>query len=83
VPAKISMVHVTYHARFRDAFTLRPNLAFYIGLLAAFGPTARHSRSGRQPNCAVQQRAPLIVGRAAITLGIGPHSSLDLYLEGS
>jgi len=35
--------------------------------------TARHSSSGRQPNCDVEQRAPLIFGRAAITLGIGPH----------
>jgi len=29
--------------------------------------------SGRQPNCGVEQRAPPIFGRAAITLGIGPH----------
>ena len=35
--------------------------------------TARHSSSGRQPNSGVQQRAPPIFGRAAITLGIGPH----------
>ena len=34
--------------------------------------TARHSRSGLQPNSA----APPIFGRTAITLGIGPHSSL-------
>jgi len=37
--------------------------------------TARHSSSGRQPNCGVEQRAPPIFGRATITLGIGPHSS--------
>jgi len=37
--------------------------------------TARHSSSGRQPNCDVKQRAPPIFGRAAITVGIGPHSS--------
>jgi len=37
--------------------------------------TSRHSGSGRQPNCGVEQRAPPIFGRAAITLGIGPHSS--------
>ena len=36
---------------------------------------ARHSSSGRQPNCGVQQRAAPIFDRAAITLGIGPHSS--------
>jgi len=33
------------------------------------------SSSGRQPNCGVEQRAPPIFVRAAITLGIGPHSS--------
>ena len=37
--------------------------------------TARHSSSGRQPNCGVEQRAPPMFGRAAIRLGIGPHSS--------
>jgi len=35
---------------------------------------ARHSGSGRQL-CGIEQRAPPIFGRAAITLGIGPHSS--------
>ena len=35
--------------------------------------TAQHSSSGRQPNCGIEQRAPPIFGRAAITLGIGPH----------
>jgi len=35
--------------------------------------TARHFSSGRQPNCGVEQRAPPIFGRVAITLGIGPH----------
>jgi len=37
--------------------------------------TARHSSSGRQPNCGVEQRAPPVIGRASITLGIGSHSS--------
>jgi len=37
--------------------------------------SARHSSSGRQPNCGVEQRAPTAFGRAAITVGIGPHSS--------
>ena len=32
-----------------------------------------HSTSGRQPNCGVEQRAPPIFIRAAITLCIGPH----------
>jgi len=35
--------------------------------------TARQSSSGRQPSCGVEQRAPPIFGRAAITLGIAPH----------
>ena len=61
-------------------FTLRPlSLAFsYIDSV-----TALHSSSGRQPNFAawykdgiteLSQRVPPIFGRAAITLGIGPHS---------
>jgi len=33
--------------------------------------------------CGVEQRAPPIFGRAAITLGIGPHSSLHyvIYID--
>jgi len=51
-------------------FTLCPSLALsYIGSI-----TAGHSSSGRQPNCGVEQRAPPVFDRAAITLGIGPHS---------
>jgi len=41
--------------------------------------TARHSSSRRHPNCSVEQRAPPVVGRAAITLGIGPHSSWSIF----
>jgi len=43
--------------------------------------TARHSSSGRQPNCGVEQTAPPVFGRAAITLGIGPHSSFSRCIE--
>jgi len=61
-------------------FTLRPTLAFsYIGSV-----TAWHSSSVREPSFAawykewnygtLAEAAP-IFGRAAITLGIGPHSS--------
>jgi len=35
--------------------------------------TARQSSSRRQPNCGVEQRAPPMFDRAAITLGIRPH----------
>jgi len=38
--------------------------------------TVRHSTSGRQPNCGVEQRAPPTFYRAAIMLSIGQHSSL-------
>jgi len=41
--------------------------------------TTRHSSSGHQPNCGIQQRAPPIFGRATITLGIGPHSSSSFF----
>ena len=32
-----------------------------------------HGTQWASANCGVQQRAPLVFGRAAITLGIGPH----------
>ena len=42
--------------------------------------TARHSSSRRQPYFAALNRGvPSIFGRAAITLGIDPHSSLFLF----
>ena len=57
-------------------FTMHPSLAFScIGSV-----TAWHSSSGRQRNCGIEQRAPPMFDRAAITLGISPHSSLLLLL---
>ena len=57
-------------------FPLRSSLALsYIASV-----NARHLSSGHQPNCSVEQRAPPVVGRATITLGIGPHSSFFLLL---
>jgi len=51
--------------------TLRPNLTFfYIG-----SATTGHSSSGRQPNAAL----PPTFDRAAVTLGIGPHSSVVFF----
>jgi len=41
--------------------------------------TARHSSWALAKLCGVYQRAPSIFGRAAITLGIGPHSSFKLF----
>ena len=65
----------------RAEFTLRPSLAFsYIGSV-----TARHSSSGLQPNFAAWYKewnygtfaaGATYIRLAAITLGIGPHSSL-------
>jgi len=63
-------------------FTLRPSHAFYyIGSV-----TAGHSSSRRQPNFLawykeLSQRAPPIFGWAAITLGIGPHSSFIIIIN--
>jgi len=45
--------------------------ANFNGFSRLVSVTARHSTSGRQPNCGVEQRAPPAFGRAAITLGIG------------
>ena len=51
-------------------FTLRPSLALsYIGSV-----TARHPSSGHQTNCGVKQRAPSILGRAAITVKLASHT---------
>jgi len=67
-------------------FTLRPSLAFSY-ILAAY--TARYSSMGvsQTLQCGTRngitersQRAPPVFGRAAITLGIGPHSSLKCIL---
>jgi len=67
------------------------SLAAEIGLLVRGHPswlqrvsllgsvTARHSSSGRQQNCGDEERAPPIFGRAAVTLGIGPPSSITLF----
>jgi len=56
--------------------TLSLSVAFsYIGRV-----TALHWSSGRQPNCGVEQRAPPIFDRAAITLSFGPHSSFSKLL---
>ena len=63
---------------------LRPTIAAEIGSVAWGTPSNFNgfrvlaallygTISGRQPNCGVEQRAPPIFGRAAITLGIGPH----------
>ena len=54
--------------------------AYFNGFRVLACVTARHSSSGRQSNFAElnrSQRAPPTFGRAAITLGTGPHSSCD------
>jgi len=63
-------------------FTLRPSRAFsYIASV-----TARHCTSGRQTRHGItelSQRPPPVFGWAAITLGIGPHSSsLTIFIIG-
>jgi len=64
-----------------DGFVSWGTPANFNGFSRLRSVTARHSSSGRQPKCGVEQRAPPIFGRATITLGIGPHSSCLLYVE--
>ena len=63
-------------------FTLRPSLAFsYIGSVTARTPEAGVSqtlcRNAGSGITELSQRVPPIFGGAVITLGIGPHSSLN------
>ena len=65
-------------------FTLCPSLAFSnLGSVTARTPAAGVSqtlrRGTRNGITEISQRAPPIFGRAAITLGIGPHSSFFLF----
>jgi len=55
--------------------------ANFNGIRILGSVTARHSSSRRQPKCGVEQRAPPIFDRAAITLGIGPHFYLWYLLD--
>ena len=73
------------HGILPGVITLRPSLAFSC----IDSVTARHSGSWRQPHCGAGQGramrnfcssfAPPMFGRAAIMLGICPHSSCPLY----
>ena len=49
--------------------------AIFNGFSRLGSVAARHSSGRRQPNCGIEQRAPPIFSRAAITLGIGSYSS--------
>jgi len=68
----------------RAKFTLRPSLAFCILAALLHGtPAAGLSqtlrRGTRNGITKLSQTAPSIFGWTAITLGIGPHSSYNLY----
>jgi len=65
-----------------DGFVSLGHPSYFERLPRLGSVSARHSSSGRQPNCGVEQRAPPVFGRAAITLDNGPHSSLLLLLLG-
>ena len=52
------------------------------GNLNGFRVLAALSNSGRQPNCGIEQRAPPILDRAAITLGIDPHFQCFMFMFG-
>jgi len=56
-------------------FTLRLSLAFsYIGSVTVQNSSSQQWASAK--HCGLQQKAPPIFDMAAITFGIGPHSSL-------
>jgi len=65
-------------------FTLRPSFAFAYILAALLhgSPAASVSQTLRRRTTyamtELSQRAPPIFGRAAITLGMGPHSNIGL-----
>jgi len=60
--------------RLRSVGEFGAPLQISTGFVSRLGSViARHSSSGCQPNCGVEQRALPTFGRAAITLGIGPH----------
>ena len=66
-------------------FTLRPSLAFsYVGSLLHGTPAVGISQTlqcgTRNAIMELSQRVPPILGWAAITLDIGPHSSFVLFL---
>ena len=69
----------------RDRFVSLGHLSNFQRVSRLGSVTARHSSSGREPNFAVSYKewnyrtfseAPSVFGRSAITLGIGPHSSI-------
>jgi len=62
-------------------FLMHDYLCFIsLGLLHIF-MAALHSRCRHYKCCGVEQRALPIFGRAAITLGIGPHSSCGYFSQ--
>jgi len=70
----------------RAKFTLCPSLVFaWIGNVTAWHSSRGHHqtlwRGTRNGIMELLQRAPPIFGRAAITLGIGPHSSSSLLFK--
>jgi len=64
-----------------DRFSSLGHPSIFQWVLHLGSITARYSNSRRQPNCGVEQRAPPVFSRVAITLGIGPHSSFDCVLS--
>jgi len=65
----------------RAKFTLRPSLAALLHGTRPLGVSQTFRRGTRNGITELLQRAPPIFGWAAITLGIGPHSSLLSLLQ--
>ena len=80
---KISMMFAKYF----EYYTIILRGPFFVDTVYIGSVTARHSRAGvsrtlrratRNRITELSQRAPPVFSSAAITLGIGPHSSLFL-----
>jgi len=69
----------------RNMSSTCPHNMVNFGPLAATGfasvQRSRHLVVGVSQICGVEQRAPPMFGRATITLGIGPHSSMFFLLN--
>jgi len=65
----------------RAKFTSRPSLALsYIGSVTALQSNQTLRRGTGNGIMELSQRAPSIFGWAAVTMGIGPHSSFNTVL---
>jgi len=81
-PKNVHIVICTFFVRCKVHFTSKSCALVYLAALLHGTPAADVSQSLRRGTrngiTELLQRAPAIFGRAAITLGIGPHASFSL-----